>query len=342
MRTTLASLILLLSGLHGVAQDSDVSLTTIPRQVYKTADRLDTKEKNECWYFRVVVQDRSSRELKPTSVVITLYSGPTVMKIEELRGAALSGQTSVSFTKNAGLEETFDLGHHFCEPAVSAIDRLRYELEVEAPDDKKLKRSIEVPLLSYVQKSKLIFPIKGNFVVVNGNVIEGGHHEWSQQFAYDIVGLDAHGAVITGEGAKNEDFLGWGREVIAPADGVVTYSRNDIPDNSGPGVIDMEALQALPEQPWPIGGNAVVIDHGGREYSFLGHMQKGSVRVKRGDHVRQADVLGLLGNSGHAQGPHLHYHLMNGDVLFQSDGLPSRFENVEGGTPTQGTMLDAK
>jgi murein DD-endopeptidase MepM/ murein hydrolase activator NlpD len=148
--------------------------------------------------------------------------------------------------------------------------------------------------------------------------------------------------MITGEGAKNEEFAGWGRNVIAPASGLVTYSRNDVPDNLGPGVIDMDALQRLPEQPWPTAGNVVVIDHGGGEYSLLGHMQKGSVRVKRGDRVVQADVLGRLGNSGHSQGPHLHYHLMNGELLFRSDGLPSHFENVEGGTPTQGVMSEAK
>lgn len=325
-------LFLFLSGLPGAAQDSDVSLSTIPRQVYKTTDRLDTKEKNECWYFRVVVLDRSSRELKPTAVVITLYSGPTVVKIVELRAAALNGQTSVSFTKNSGLVESFDLGHHFCEPAASAIDRLRYELEVEAPDDKKLKRSIEMPLLSYVQKTKLNFPIKGSFIVVNGNVIEGGHHEWSQQFAYDIVGLGKHLEMLKGEGTKNKDFIGWGRQVLAPADGVVTSSRNDVADNPAPGKI----------QPGPPAGNSVVIDHGGGEYSFLGHMQKGTVRVKPGDRVRSGDVIGLLGNSGHSQGPHLHYHLMNAPELFKSDGLPSRFENIEGGTPTQGTPSEAK
>jgi hypothetical protein len=324
------------------AQKPEVVLSTIPRHVYKVVDRVDAKEKNECWYFHVVVDDTRTPARDPMSASVTLYSGPTVRKKLEFGAEALSSQRAVTFKKNAGIVESFDLRHHFCEPVALSIDRVRYELELGVPSGKKIRASVEIPILTYIQKTRLVFPIKGNFVVTNGNVAEGGHHEWSQQFAYDILGLDPHLAMITGEGTKNEEFVGWGREVIAPADGVVTYSRNDVPDNSGPGVIDMDALQALPEQPWPVAGNVVVIDHGGGEYSLLGHMQKGSVRVKRGDHVRRADVLGLLGNSGHSQGPHLHYHLMNGEFLFRSDGLPSRFENVEGGTPTQGVMSEAK
>ena len=324
------------------AQAQEVVLSTIPRHVYKVVDQVDAKEKNECWYFHLVVDDTRMPARDPLSALITLFSGSTVRKGLDLSAEALSSQRALSFKKHAGIDEAFDLRHHFCEPAALAIDKVRYELEFGAPNGKKRRKSVEIPILTYIQKAKLVFPLKGNFVVMNGNVVEGGHHEWSQQFAYDIVGLDAHGGVVTGEGAKNDELVGWGREVIAPADGVVTYSRNDVPDNSRPGVIDMAVLEAMPEQPWPLAGNVVVIDHGGGEYSLLGHMQKGSVRVKRGDHVRQADVLGLLGNSGHSQGPHLHYHLMNGEFLFRSDGLPSRFENVEGGTPTQCVMLEAK
>jgi len=71
-------------------------------------------------------------------------------------------------------------------------------------------------------------------------------------------------------------------------------------------------------------------------------MQKGSVRVKAGDKVKQGDVLGLLGNSGNSDGPHLHYHLMAGSALFRSDGLPSRFTNLETPVPKRGIYMEAK
>jgi murein DD-endopeptidase MepM/ murein hydrolase activator NlpD len=332
----------LASAQQAEAQAADVVLTTIPRHVYKVVDRMDLKEKSECWYFHVVVRGKQTRSLDPMSAAIRLYSGATVHKELMLRADALNSQLGVTFKKHAGLDEVFDLRHHFCESQALSIDRILYELEVRASDGRTIRTSIDIPVRTYAQKVKLVFPVRGNFVVTNGNVVEGGHHEWSQHFAYDIIGLGPHLDILTGQGTKNHEFAGWGREVIAPAGGVVTYTRNDVPDNAAPGVIDMGRLQNLPEQPWPAAGNVVVIDHGTGEYSLLGHMQKGSVRVKRGDRVKQGEVLGLLGNSGHSQAPHLHYHLMDGEQLFRSDGLPSRFENIDGGTPTYGLTLEAK
>ncbi|MEP6767295.1 MAG: M23 family metallopeptidase [Acidobacteriota bacterium] len=98
----------------------------------------------------------------------------------------------------------------------------------------------------------------------------------------------------------------------------------------------------MPEPPWGVAGNCVVIDHQNGEFSVLAHMQPASVRVKKGDHVRQDDVLGKLGNSGATTGPHLHYHLMDGPNLLRSDGLPARFENTCVPVPKPGQWCDAK
>lgn len=343
--TTLLATILGCNGVQGEelkAKTQDVVLSTIPRHVYKVLDRLDSQEKSECWYFHLIVQDKQSRTLEPLTASIMLYSGSSVREKLDFDATALRGRKHVSLGNNAGIDEAVDLSHHFCEPATLAIDRLRYELELGGSNLHKTRASIEIPVRRYFQKTKLVFPIKGNFIVVNGSVTEGGHHERSQLFAYDIVPLGPHLDMITGQGTNNEEFVGWGREVIAPAAGLVTYSRNDVPDNPKPGTIDLNVLRNLPDQPWPLAGNVVVIDHGEGEFSVLAHMQMGSVRVKRGDRVKQADILGLVGNSGHAEGPHLHYHLMDGELLFKSDGLPSHFENVEGGTPTQGQVSEAK
>ena len=183
---------------------SHVESFTIPRHVYKVADRIDSKEKNECWYFHVVVNDRKARALDPLSASIELYSGSTLQKRLELGAAALVSERAVTFKKNAGLDESFDLRQHFCEPAALSIDRVRYRLELRAPGGKTFRETIEIPILVYVQKTKLIFPIRGNFVVTNGNVVEGGHHEWSQLFAYDIIGLDPQLAMVTaGDGRSS-------------------------------------------------------------------------------------------------------------------------------------------
>ena len=41
-------------------------------------------------------------------------------------------------------------------------------------------------------------------------------------------------------------------------------------------------------------------------------MQPGSLKVKVGDTVKTGQVLGLLGNSGNTDSPHLHFHVMDG------------------------------
>src|SRR4029079_18569144 len=170
---------------------------------------------------------------------------------------------------------------------------------------KPIRQTLEIPIAVSTQRVKLTFPLKGNFIVANGTVLEGGHHEWSQMFASDILALGPNYNALATPGGKNADFAGWGREVRARARGKIVYVRNDVPDNAAPGVIDMGALEKLPDQPWPLAGNAVVIEHDEEEFSLLAHLKEGSVRVKTGDHVEAGTVLGLLGNSGQSEGPHL-------------------------------------
>ena len=65
-----------------------------------------------------------------------------------------------------------------------------------------------------------------------------------------------------------------------------------------------------------------MIRYGPRRYAFYAHMQPGSLRFKPGDRVRTGQVLGLLGNTGNTDGPHLHFHIMDGPSPLQSNGIP--------------------
>ena len=49
---------------------------------------------------------------------------------------------------------------------------------------------------------------------------------------------------------------------MAPADGKVVYSRDEVPDNMRPGVTDLSLLLKLPDPMWAIGDECIVIDHG--------------------------------------------------------------------------------
>ena len=80
-----------------------------------------------------------------------------------------------------------------------------------------------------------------------------------------------------------------GTEIMATADGVVTHRGR---------------LGAL--------GNAVAIRHPSGFITRYGHMSRFSAKVRTGTRVRQGDVIGYVGMTGLATGPHLHYELWRG------------------------------
>ena len=80
-----------------------------------------------------------------------------------------------------------------------------------------------------------------------------------------------------------------GTEVLATADGVVTHRGR---------------LGAL--------GNAVAIRHPNGFVTRYGHMSQFKANVRTGTRVRQGDVIGYVGMTGLATGPHLHYEFWRG------------------------------
>jgi murein DD-endopeptidase MepM/ murein hydrolase activator NlpD len=60
-------------------------------------------------------------------------------------------------------------------------------------------------------------------------------------------------------------------------------------------------------------GNAVVIEHGGGISTLYGHLSRFARGASQGQRVRQGQVIGYVGSTGLASGPHLHYeYLVNG------------------------------
>jgi murein DD-endopeptidase MepM/ murein hydrolase activator NlpD len=60
-------------------------------------------------------------------------------------------------------------------------------------------------------------------------------------------------------------------------------------------------------------GNALVLAHSNSVSTLYGHMSRFAKHVRVGTHVQQGDVIGYVGMTGLATGPHLHYeYLVNG------------------------------
>ena len=55
-------------------------------------------------------------------------------------------------------------------------------------------------------------------------------------------------------------------------------------------------------------GNAVILDHGEGIYSSYSHLSK--INVKKGQHIKQGQSLGLSGATGRVTGPHLHFSII--------------------------------
>lgn len=66
------------------------------------------------------------------------------------------------------------------------------------------------------------------------------------------------------------------------------------------------------DHPFSLEGNLVMIDHGFGLVSALMHLQK--IEVKAGDRVARGQEIGLIGHTGRATGPHLHWGMTWNDV----------------------------
>jgi murein DD-endopeptidase MepM/ murein hydrolase activator NlpD len=61
-------------------------------------------------------------------------------------------------------------------------------------------------------------------------------------------------------------------------------------------------------------GNVVYVDHGGGLISMYAHLSQ--INVKAGELLNQGDYLGLVGSTGRATGPHLHWSVyLNGTAI---------------------------
>ena len=134
------------------------------------------------------------------------------------------------------------------------------------------------------------------------------------------------------------------KEVLAIADGEVVDCFDGIPENpSAIKMISNEEKRALIEKAGfvpLVSGNYAIIKHAKDEYAFYAHIKNGTLKVKKGDKVKQGQILGNVGNSGNSTGPHLHFQLMDKPSALTGQGLPISFTNLKSFTGEKITFIE--
>jgi len=104
------------------------------------------------------------------------------------------------------------------------------------------------------------------------------------------------------DGARNEDWLGWNADVLAPFDGVV---RRVIAND----VVNQPGIMGRPP------AALVIFERADGVHVVLAHVQ--NVRVTEGEEVRAGQVVAQVGNNGYGRSPHIHVGAWKGDTPYQ-------------------------
>jgi murein DD-endopeptidase MepM/ murein hydrolase activator NlpD len=161
------------------------------------------------------------------------------------------------------------------------VDPETIDQEVTGPEDELWAQAVATftPERYWDDVFQIPSPLPQDYCLETGDC-------WSSRFgnrrsyngsAYDSfhTGLDIVGQV--------------GREIFAPAPGEVVYTGSLI-----------------------VRGNATVINHGWGVYTGYAHQSE--ILVEVGDWVETGDLIGLVGETGRVEGPHLHWEVLVGGV----------------------------
>ncbi|WP_084511963.1 M23 family metallopeptidase [Agromyces subbeticus] len=190
----------------------------------------------------------------------------------------------------------------------------------------------------------LSLPFEGLWVVQNSparRVPSHGVDIFGERFAIDFVAVDRLGrtgrsrdwrTVLAAE--PPDRFFGFGRPVLAPADGVVVDVHDGEFDHAGRrsqlSLIPYMLGQAkrLRQGVHAVAGNSLTIAlSDGSGFAALAHLQRESMRVAVGDAVRAGEEIAKCGNSGNSTEPHLHMQVMDSADFSIARGVPLAFRN---------------
>jgi hypothetical protein len=139
-----------------------------------------------------------------------------------------------------------------------------------------------------------------------------------QSYGVDLLKLGALGMRASGVLPSDPTrYAIYGDPVYAPCSGTVVQAEDGAPDMPPP----QPDRTRMP-------GNHVLLDCGGA-HVLLAHLKPGTVRARPQQLIEAGAFIGLVGNSGNSNEPHLHVHAQRpaaaGHEPLSGDPLPIRF-----------------
>ena len=216
------------------------------------------------------------------------------------------------------------------DPGMRAPAELHHKLllSIAAKDGHIIVQTLKGPVVVVGKPAPVLrSPLQGSGWVAFNGLSSGDHRRTllpvdgkvriSQRFAIDWMLLGPDGRLFHGESNSNANFYSYGAKVFAVGDGRISSLKDGLPDNAGNNEQSGRTITLD-----NVTGNYLILDLGNGYFAFYAHLQPGSLQVKTGDKVKAGQVLGLLGNSGNSDAPHLHFHLMDANSPLGSEGLP--------------------
>lgn len=147
----------------------------------------------------------------------------------------------------------------------------------------------------------------------------GGKARIPGRFAIDFIKLDRLGHYANGDNDVVKNWYGYGAEVLAVSDGIISTTRDDFRESN--------TLSNHPECPAEKAtGNYISLDIGNNCIAFYEHLKPGSIKVVTGQRVKKGDVIAAVGFTGQTTGPHLHFHVADQHSALGAEGIPFVFE----------------
>jgi murein DD-endopeptidase len=259
--------------------------------------------------------------------ILHTYEGP-----ELLSAVALAG----SRPNEAGKSAVVPPGQRMIlfvwlplEPGIKAPAFLRHRISYRNDSDGALNTLDGIRVNVRGQRPIVLGPPLhgGPWAAIYDPSLNGGHRralfaingrvDIPARFAVDWIKLRPDGRAWQGDPSMMSNWFGYGAGVLAVADAKVAALEDGFPEPT-PKSFKSDA------------GNYIVLDLGQGRFAFYEHLKLGSIRVKIGEQVRTGQVLASLGGSGSvSSGPHLHFHVADGNSPLDAEGLPFVFARFE-------------